>query len=67
MDIEKVSDMYSTQMNIQNISKLNFKVDPPKDQQRSKQSARFDTTEVLAEKILLLEKRVDELERRLSR
>lgn len=59
--------MYSTQMHIQNISRLDLKPDPPKDQQRRKPLSQFDTVEVLAERLLLLEKRVDDLERRLLR
>lgn len=67
LDIEKVSDMYNAQMHVQNISKLNLKTDPPKDQQRRKPLSKFDTVEVLAEKLLLLEKRVDDLERSMTR
>lgn len=57
--------MYSNQMHIQNISKLNLRTDPQKDQQRRKPSSQFESTEVLAEKILMLEKRIDELEKKI--
>lgn len=68
MDIEqRVSDMYSNQMRIQQMSKLTPKPQKTNDQSKNsgKQSA-FGATEVLAERLLILEKRVQELERKVG-
>lgn len=68
-DIESVSKMYSRSVDaVQSSSRLDFHTSNPynlKDKKEPKQQ--FQTTEVLAEKLLLLERRVDDLERKVGR
>lgn len=65
MDIEQVSDLYSSQMNVKNISRLDFKTRDSTNKQHPKKQSKFESTELFAERILALERRVDELERKL--
>ena len=66
MDIEKVSDLYSNQMRIPKITKLAQAPQQITDQKKRNSQSSFGATEVLAEKLLLLEKRVEELERKVG-
>lgn len=66
MDIENVSNLYADQMRIKNLEKLNLKPREAREQkQPSKQRSQFASTEVLAERLLMLEHRVEELEKKL--
>lgn len=66
MDIENVSNLYADQMRIKNLEKLNLKPREAQEQkQSSKQRSQFAATEVLAERLLILERKVEELEKKL--
>lgn len=69
MDIERVSDLYSSQMKIKSVGKLVPKTkDNINQNSRQPQSrSNFEATEVLAEKVLVLEHRIEDLELRLRR
>ena len=67
-DIESVSHLYSRSVDaVQGGSRLNLHTSDPYSVKRDKQNKpSFQTTEVLAEKLLLLERRVEELERKVG-
>ena len=53
------------QMSVKNISKIDLKTRDSTNKQQPKRQSKFESTELFAERILALERRVDELERKL--
>ena len=62
--VKNISSLYSTPIKVQETSKIDYRTQEISGQKHSKKQSAFETTEVLAEKILMLEKRIEELERK---
>ena len=65
--MKNISSLYSTPIKVQETSKIDYRTQEISGQKHSKKQSTFETTEVLAEKILMLEKRVEELERKIGK
>lgn len=65
--VKNISSLYSTPIKVQETSKIDYRTQETSDRKRSRKQSAFETTEVLAEKVLMLEKRIEELERKIGK